>query len=343
VHATRHGGSRKAASRGAHRPQKKPTSHPKRRGLDRRNHRRYRAFLRHGKGRLYARLARLVEAAPPPYRTRPYGTRGRPPTPPKDVLRFLLIKNNEGWSYDETASTLEALPELAHTLGFRGKVPAASTVLGWVDKVPVPYLEGLIARTVRSLVRGRTNAAGDATGLATRQYEQWFAVRHGKKLRRRKFVKLHSLIATRAQWPFFLSVRVTRGTRGDSPELARLLERLDPTVELGNLPLDKGYQSRRNATLIEERGGVPVMALKANATAKTLGHPAWKRMVLRQRADGRAHRLRYNRRTIQEGLYGAFKGRFGERVRARKRPHQRVEILCRVVLWNLWGQVYHLG
>ncbi len=337
------GGGRKAAWDPARHTQKKLSTHRKRRGLDRRDHRRYRQFLRHGKGRVYRRLASLVEMSPSPYRTRPYGTRGRPPTPPKDVLRFLLIKNLEGWSYDETYATLEALPELVAKLGFEREVPAPSTVLGWVDKIPVGFLEGLLALTVRSLVRGRVNAAGDATGVATRQYQQWFALRHGKEGRRRKFVKLHSLIATRAQWPFFLSARVTRGTRGDSPELERLLEGLDPTVELGNLPLDKGYQSRRNATLIEARGGVPVLALKAHITAKALGHPAWRRMVLRQRADGRAHRLRYNRRTVQEGVYGAFKGRFGDRVKAHKRHHQRVEVLCRVVLWNVLAQAYHLG
>jgi len=83
---------------------------------------------------------------------------------------------------------------------------------------------------------------------------------------------------------------------------------LDPTVELGNLPLDKGYQSRRNATLIEDRGGLPIIALKKGARALAKGHPARKRMGQRERADGRAHRLRYNRRTIQEGVYGAMKG-----------------------------------
>ena len=181
------------------------------------------------------------------------------------------------------------------------------------------------------------------TELATRQYQEWIALRHGRKLCRRKFVQLHSLLATRAQGPFFLSVRVTRGTRGDRPELEHLLEGLDLTVELGNLPLDKGYQSRCNATLIEDRGGVPVLALKANATAKALGHLAWKRMVQRKGADGLAYRLRYIRRTVQEGIYRTFKGRFGERVRARIRPHQRVEVLCRVVLWNVLAQVYHLG
>ena len=46
------------------------------------------------------------------------------------MLRFLLIKNLEGRSYDETYTILEALPELAAQLGFEREVPAPSTVLG---------------------------------------------------------------------------------------------------------------------------------------------------------------------------------------------------------------------
>lgn len=255
-----------------------------------------------------------------------------------------MIKHFEGWSYDETYATLAALPELAHKLGFRDKVPAASTVVGLVTKVPATYFEALIAETSRRLVRGRTNAAGDATGVSTRQYQRWFDVRNGKKTRRRLFVKLHALVATRAQWPFFLSARVTAGTWGDSPELEGLLQRVDSEVELGNTALDKGYQSRKNAELIEGRGGLPVLDLKANVThALAEGHPAWKRMVLRQRENRRGFRCRYRRRAVVEGTFGAFKRRFGTTVLAHRRHAQRIEILGRVALWNMLGLVYHSG
>ena len=335
------GGGRTAANRPEHSRLKKTDAQKVRKGLQRRNHRRYRAFLRHGQGRFYRLLAELVEEAEAPYRCRPYGTPGRPPTNPRDVARFLLLKNFEGWSYDETYATLEALPELARKLGFRKTVPAASTVAMLVTKVPTRLLEDLLARTTVHLVRGRTNVAGDATGVATRRYQRWFDVRHGRKGRRRAFIKLHTIVATRAEWPFFLSARVTRGTRNDAPELELLLDQMDPSIELGNGAFDRGYQSRKNAQLIEDRGGFPVIDLKKNATAKALGHPAWRRMVHRQRTDRRAFRCRYRRRPVVEGVFGGFKRRFGEIVLARRRHAQRVEILCRVVVWNLLGMVYH--
>ncbi|EQD49424.1 transposase, partial [mine drainage metagenome] len=114
-----------------------------------------------------------------------------------------------------------------------------------------------------------------------------------------------------------------------------------PSIELGNGAFDRGYQSRRNAQLIEDRGGFPVIDLKKNATAKALGQPAWPRMVHRPRPDRRAFRYRYRRPPLVEGVFGGFKRRFGEIVLARLRHAQRVEALCRVVVWNLLGMVYH--
>ncbi len=81
--------------------------------------------------------------------------------------------------------------------------------------------------------------------------------------------------------------------------------------------------------------------LKSNATTRAAGCPAWKRMVHRQREDRRAFRCRYRRRTVIEGLFGAWKARFGYRVLARRRHAQRVEALCRVIVWNLLAVTYH--
>ena len=56
------------------------------------------------------------------------GTLGQPPTDPRNVVRFLLLKHSEGWPFDMTFDLLEARPELARKLGFRGRPRVASTV-----------------------------------------------------------------------------------------------------------------------------------------------------------------------------------------------------------------------
>lgn len=343
----RRGAGRKAVRERAQHPLKKTPVHRKteRTGLQRRNHQRHREFLRHSLASTYLTFRQVVRDAPPPYRCRARGTSGRPPTDPRDVVLFLLLRTLEGWSYDHTYDVLHTLPALREMLGMRG-LPAASTVANLVDRIPASYWTSLLQITVLRLAKGRCNAAGDSTGVGTQDFQRWYNVRYGKG-ENRIFLKLHALVATRAQWPFFLSAEVTEGSRGDAPEVERLLALLPTDLELGNVALDKGYQSRRNAQLIEDRGGLPVMALKKNivhAYAKlhsAEASPAFKRLVLRQRADPRAHRFRYHRRPVIEGLFGAFKGRFGARVRSRRRHTQRTEILARVVTWNLLGVVYH--
>ncbi len=343
--ATRRGGGLSTAARREPSPNKNPTLHPTRsptgrKGLHRRNYQRHRQFLRHGWLLLFPLLRSVVHEAPPPFRVKAPGTPGRPPTDPKDVLRFLLLKNLQGWSYDETHATLEVLPELRRLLGFR-QLPAASTVVGLVRKVPIGYLEDLVGRLAVRLANGPVSVAGDATGLGTCRYQRWIDLKFRKIGERETFVKLHALIVTRAQFPYFLAARLTKGNRNDSPELEPLLEQMPEKVELGNTALDKGYQSRKNAQLIEARGGFPVIDLKSNATTRAAGCPAWKRMVHRQREDRRAFRCRYRRRTVIEGLFGAWKARFGYRVLARRRHAQRVEALCRVIVWNLLAVTYH--
>jgi hypothetical protein len=64
-------------------------------------------------------------------------------------------------------------------------------------------------------------------------------------------------------------------------------------------------------------------------------------MVVDQYRDRRAFRCRYRRRAVIEGTFGAMKERLGSGVRCRRRPTQRVEILCRIVVWNAIAVSYH--
>ncbi len=337
MYANRHGGGLSAQESPGIDRTKYPSAHPRRRRID---WARYRHFLRNGWADVLRRLAALVRRLPPPYWVRLPGTPGRPPTHPRDVVRFLLLRALEGWSYDETHATLTALPQLARRMGFH-RIPAAPTVAALVPRIPAAYLEQLIRHLAAKLCGPAENLAGDGTGLTTRSYEQWVAARLSPELRH-IFVKLHALIATRAQFPFFLAAHVTDARTNDVTELPTLLAQLPSQLTLGSLVLDKGYLSRHNAQAIADRGGRPVIDLRKNVgRGHPKGAPAWKAMVLDQRQHRREFRCRYRRRAVIEGTFGAFKDRFGARIRSR-RPHaQRIEILTRVVVWNVLAQGYH--
>jgi hypothetical protein len=301
---------------------------------------RYRQFLRNGWSEILRILGDLVTTRTPPYSVRPPGTPGRPPTNPRDVVRFLLLRALEGWSFDETHASLRALPQLARTLRFR-RIPAAPTAAALVGRIPLTYLERLLRALTRRLCRSRENLAGDGTGLTTRRFDRWIVTR-GNPGTRHSFVKLHALIATRAQFPFFVAVRVTDYRTNDVTELVPLLGQVPASVSVGNVTLDKGYMSRRNAQAIADRGGWPVIDLKASiGRIDAGGCPAWSVMLRDRRAHRREFRCRYRRRAVIEGLFGAFKDRMGVRVLSRKPGHQAVEIWSRVIVWNSIAAAYH--
>jgi transposase len=336
VYAVRRGGGLSAQALPASDLAKTP-SLPRHRRVD---WGRYRRFLRHGWSLLLRTLAELVTSRPPPYTVRPRGTPGRPPTDPKGVARLLLLRALEGWSFDETHAMLQALPQLARRLGFR-RVPAAPTAAALVGRIPIRYLEDLVQTLAARLVRPKENLAGDGTGLTTRGFERWISAR-GNFGRRHVFVKLHALVATRARFPFFVAARVTEARINDVTELASLLDQLRPNLSIGNVALDKGYMSRRNAQAVADRGGWPVIDVTQRIQrARSQGSPAWKAMMWDRRTHRREFRCRYRRRAVIEGTFGAFKDRFGGRIRSRKPEHQSVEILGRVVVWNAIAAVYH--
>lgn len=302
---------------------------------------RYRRFLRHSWLPALPLLARLVRTSPPPYAVRPLGTPGRPPTSPRDIVRFLLLRALGSWSYDEVHAILCALPSLARQLGFR-RVPAAPTVAAWAPRVPPHYLTHLLGRLARKIpTEGRWNLAGDGTGLSLHRWEQWRDPCRGSG-HHRAFLKLHALVVTRAQFPYFLAAHATDDRTNDVTELPTLLAQIPPRRTLGNVVLDRGYISRENARAIAERGGRPVIALRSNITrVKARGVGAWSAMVFDQFRHRREFTCRYRRRAVIEGVFGAFKDRFGSWIRSRRWETQVIELLARTVVWNALAVSYH--
>jgi hypothetical protein len=86
-----------------------------------------------------------------------------------------------------------------------------------------------------------------------------------------------------------------------------------------------GFESPPKPTTVQ---GL-VKRIPQNTTAKAKGSAAWKRMARRWRKERRAMRCMHRRRTVVEGLIGAFRRRFGA-------------MLSRVVVWNAIAAAYHL-
>ena len=177
--------------------------------------------------------------------------------------------------------------------------------------------------------KGRRTIATDATGFGTKCYRQWQSVRTKGKKKKKDFVKIHAIVDDKV--PVFLSAIVTKGYYADSPQFEKLMKQIDPSIEIGDVCGDPAYLSRANVQIVEEEGGQTIIKLKNGITLKAKGYPAWPKMIKLAKENPKEYEKRYHRRSVIEGYFNGLKTRLGNKIRARRRHNQNIELLSKVI------------
>jgi len=270
-----------------------------------------------------------------PYTIRPSGTVGRPPARPKDIMVFLMIKELFRLSYLDTESFLGWICEEQSWL--MKTVPDANTAQDHIKDIPLTYLAELLQESISCLDEEGLTVIIDATGLSLNQYGQWIRVRNGKKKMKRKFVKVHFAVEKRSNK--ILVGLCSKGWKHDHKfgvqivkALRRTCRRYDASIDVELL--DAGYLSRMMTDEIEKSNATPYIKMKNNSTTKSRRSPSWKRNIRLQKDHPEEFMKVFCYRVVIEGIISAFKKVFGSMIASKKRHHQNVEVLCRLVLWN---------
>lgn len=101
--------------------------------------------------------------------------------------------------------------------------------------------------------------------------------------------------------------------------------------------LDSGYLARWVCTMLAERGVEKILIKpKRNTTAKSLGSPAWRRMMLNYIDDEDDFIERYNAiRPKAETTFSSLKRTIAHWLRSRKKRMQRKEAYSYVIAYNV--------
>ena len=246
-----------------------------------------------------------------------------------------MIKELFCLSYLDTESFLAWICEERSWL--MKTVPDANTAQEHIKDIPLTYLAELLQESISSLGEEGLTVIIDATGLSLNQYGQWIRVRNGKRKVKRKFIKVH--LAVDQSSSKILVGLCSKGWKHDHKFGVQLVKALRRTcrwhgaaidVEL----LDAGYLSREMTTMIEQSHAKPYIKMKKNSTTHSKRNPAWKRNIRLQKDHPKEFMKVYCYRVVIEGIISAFKRVFGSMIASKKRHHQNVEVLCRLVLWN---------
>ena len=160
---------------------------------------------------------------------------------------------------------------------------------------------------------------------------RWLTVRHGRKKRRKDFLKLHFVVDCGSL--LILSFKVAPPFKADSKQVGELLKLIG---SLGRLCADKAYLSRKICDLIDKHGGRPYISIKKNVVKiRAQGSKAWRQMLVMYRRSRTLYKKRYHRRSLAETAVSTVKRRFNHMLYSKKRRAQKNELRLKVLTYNL--------
>lgn len=274
----------------------------------------------------------------------PEQTMGRPRIPLKDMIFSAALKTYTGFSTRRLTCDLKE----AARGGYIEQAPHFNSIYGYMEmKSLTEPLMRLITLSSLPLSSVETKFAVDSSGLASSQYDRWVKAKYGrlKTAERQHWVKIHIICGVNTH--IITGVRVTKGTAGDSPQFIPLVEDTAQNFAIDEVSADKAYSGEKNMQFVLEKGAIPFIAFRSNATANNRrSGSVWKRMFHLYQYNHAWFMDCYHRRSNVESAFGMLKAKFGGSLRSKTERAQINEALLKVLCHNICAVIssmYELG
>lgn len=262
---------------------------------------------------------------------------GRPRMPLSDMVFSSALKVYSTFSLRRFTTDMREAKEK----GYIEKVPYYSTVARYMENPELtPILIELIQKSSLPLSGVETEFAADASGFSTSRFDRWFSFKHGREISSRIWLKAHLMCGVKTN--IVTAIKITEGHESDGRQFPELLDATAENFKIEEISADKAYSSRKNHTLVWNLGGKAYIPFKSNATGKTPGSKAWRRMYHLFQYHRDEFLEHYHKRSNSETVFHMVKAKFGDAVRSKKRTAQINEVLLKILCHNLCVLIHEL-
>ena len=242
-------------------------------------------------------------------------------------LFLLVYKQFRKFTYEELLTDIAGNSGLRAYLGLN-KLPHYTTLIKFAGRLPCKVLDKLVL-AFKHLFPKPKKVAIDATGISLDNASPHYCKRIGKNFKKRPFMKTTFLVDIEDY--FILLVKMRKKARHDvidaKPMIKKLALHYEPDVFYG----DRGYDANSIFKLCFEKLKAYPLILQRNPD------------VPKHRRKGEYRKQTFNifdygeylQRNKIETLNSMIKRRFGSNVKSRTDKLQRVEILARVIAYNI--------
>ncbi|VVB82729.1 Transposase DDE domain protein [uncultured archaeon] len=285
--------------------------------------------LEHEKERFITNLCDFIE----PLNFEQLQIMGRPKADFKDVIKALCIMSFNGMSYRRTESDLRKMYEQ----DLIKAIPSRSTLNDYSnDENTKAIIERLIQVSALFFNENEDTIILDSTWFAERMYGGGYKKVYDKKHAPLEVVrKIH--IACLKNSKVICYAKATRGTEHDSPHFEEAVRTVCKNgFQIKTLLADAGYTSKNNYAICKELGIINVFIdFKSNSTLKRAKSDLWREKLRLYKEHKEVWNQTYRFRVIIEGVFSAIKRKGITYLRSRKETAMDVEILLKVLVYNL--------
>ena len=242
-------------------------------------------------------------------------------------LFLLVYKQFRKFTYEELFTDLASNKELRTYLGLN-KLPHYTTLIHFSKRLPLTILDKLIIAFKKFIPKPK-KVAIDATGISLDNASPHYCKRVGLPYKKRPFMKTTFIVDIKNYLILLCKMRKNHGhdTKDAKPQVKKLALHYHPEIFYG----DRGYDDNKLFKIVWEK-------LKAY-------HLIYQRNqdVPKRRKSGKYRKItcdtfdygEYLQRNKIETTNSMFKKRFNPNVKSRRDKTQRIEILCRVIAYNI--------
>ena len=242
-------------------------------------------------------------------------------------LFLLVYKQFRKFTYEELFTDLAGNSDLRIYLGLN-KLPHYTTLIHFAKRLPMIVLDKLVL-AFKKLIPNPKKVAIDATGITLDNASPHYCKRIGLRVKKRPFMKTTFIVDIETYIILLCKMRKRprHDTKDANPQIKKLSKHYKPEI----LYADRGYDSNNTFKLCFETLKAYPLILQRNLH------------IPKHKKSGKYRKItcdvfdygEYLQRNKIETVNSMIKKRFNSNVKSRKDKMQRIEILTRVIAYNI--------
>ena len=242
-------------------------------------------------------------------------------------LFLLVYKQFRKFTYEELLTDLASNGELRSYLAFR-KLPHYTTLIKFAKRLPMIILDKLLL-SFKKLISKPEKVAIDATGISLDNASLHYCKRIHKKVGKRPFMKTTLIVDIKKY--IILLCKQRKKSRHDTIDAKPIIKKLSKHYKPDILYGDKGYDDNEIFKLCFEKLNAYPLIFQKNLDIPKHRKKGYYRKITCEIFDYGE----YLQRNKIETCNSIFKRRFGSRAKSRNVKSQKIEILARVIAYNI--------